>query len=589
MANLLQYNNKSTIIDRLVLQLFETVYADYEAGTIQTETELYYRLKEAVQTLCATLYKPNFNYRPAGLTPASAEYNQMMEEVLLDLNYLITDCQSLNTSLTKSFTEQEQRRTAYSAEIRYISQKISKLKEKMSPTLMNEFIIETNSFTSSGNSTTEQDKAYVNQSDGVLMLPYSQNLSYNSQLTVSILDGSTGIPGNTHVADQLSGQLYFDGESNLHLDLTEIIDGNEDTWFEYEIFKVSDSVYQACHGYGFNYEEGFSWITDDNGLTLKLQLTLKVPQYCNWLSVNPYVADQKGIKASYLTRCYVSDGASQIQDLTTVHLLDETVVLTFKPQLVSTLTLVFDQQHYYQVQVGHQAYFKLNAMNFNVLNSLDTENSRRHNGPLPSIQYLGLTYNPKTKTYVQPSHAYGEAGLKGEELIKKNLFQAQPDEAQAKSKLELIPAFRYSIGIKQLRLAYYEFNERGEYISDAFTTRAPITRIALETHDFVPDTKETKLIQYFINLNEGETWYPIVPISRSYEGICQYEINNSNLDRYLRPNRKSQSQGFVTSFEEIKTVRLKIILTRSSSEEQPTPMVYDYRLKLTTDGDDFDY
>ena len=591
MSNYLQYTNKSTLIDQLVLQMFSEIQTDFNNGEIKTEKELFYRLKEAIQRLQATLSRPNFKPRMADVLPILEDYHQMIDEILIDTHYLLSDCESINQSLLQSTTEQEEKRTMYVNELRYLTQKINKLKEKLTPTLSSQYYVVSNSFLEDkrGQTSNKNTLAYINQSNGVLMLPFTTSVSFNDQLTVEVLDGSNGVPGNTHMADYLNGELYYDGQTNLHLDLRDMIDGNADTWFEYEGFKVSDSVYQRCDGYGFNYEEGLSWLIEEDGLTLRLQLKLETPQFCNWLSLTPYLAEQKGVKAAYLTRCFLSDELGNNQEITQAQFFDETLVLTFNPQDISMIILEFDQQYQYGVQVGHHAYFKTNASNYNAFDSLNVETARRYNGPLPSVQHLGLAFEPKTKSFLHPT-TERRSHLSNEELVKKSLFQAMPDLEQAKSQLELIDAYRYSIGIKDINLAYYNFQNEGEYISEVFETKDPITSVTLEADDFIPThIGEGDGIQYFLNFNEGDQWYPIVPVSRSYQGVCQYEINNGNLDRYLRPSQKSQAQGILTLFETIQRVQLKIVLSKPEDAEIQTPMVYDYRLKITTDGDYFDY
>lgn len=591
MSNYLQYTNKSTLIDQLVLQMFSDIQTDFNNGEIKTEKELFYRLKEAIQRLQSTLSRPNFKPRLADKLPILEDYHEMIEEILIDTQYLLSDCVSINQSLLQSSAEQEEKRTMYVNELRYLTQKINKLKEKLTPTLSRDYYVVSNSFLEDkrGQTSNKNTLAYINQSNGVLMLPFTTSISFNNQLTVEVLEGSNGVPGNTHVADFLNGELYYDGQTNLHLDLRDMIDGNADTWFEYEGFKVSDTIYQRCDGYGFGYEEGLSWLIEEDGLLLRLSLKLETPQFCNWLSLTPYLAEQKGVKASYLTRCFLSDELGNNQEITQAQFFDETLVLTFNPQDISMIILEFDQQYQYGVQVGHQAYFKTNASNYNAFDSLNVETARRYNGPVPSVQHLGLAFEPKTKRFLHPT-TKRLSHLSNEEWVKKSLFQTMPDLEQAKSQLELIDAYRYSIGIKDINLAYFNFQNEGEYISEVFETKDPMTSVTLEADDFIPTHMgEGYGIQYFLNFNEGDQWYPIVPVSRSYQGICQYEINNGNLDRYLRPSQKSQAQGILTLFEAIQRVQLKIVLSKPEDAKIQTPMVYDYRLKITTDGDYFDY
>ena len=102
MSNYLQYTNKSTLIDQLVLQMFAEIQADYDNGDIKSEKELFYRLKEAIQQLQATLSRPNFKPRYADMLPILEDYHEMIDEILVDTRYLLSDCESINQSLTQA-------------------------------------------------------------------------------------------------------------------------------------------------------------------------------------------------------------------------------------------------------------------------------------------------------------------------------------------------------------------------------------------------------------------------------------------------------------------------------------------------------
>ena len=99
MSNILQYVSKSTVVDQLTADLIQNIYRQYEAGEIQTETELRYQLDLALQEALRRLHQPNYSYIPAYSTPVSSDYNQMVETALQDLKYLLSDCEQLSSSL----------------------------------------------------------------------------------------------------------------------------------------------------------------------------------------------------------------------------------------------------------------------------------------------------------------------------------------------------------------------------------------------------------------------------------------------------------------------------------------------------------
>ena len=592
MSNILQYVSKSTVVDQLTADLIQNIYRQYEAGEIQTETELRYQLDLALQEALRRLHQPNYSYIPAYSTPVSSDYNQMVETALQDLKYLLSDCEQLSSSLKHTFDESELMRQMFDSEIRYINQQLIDMKEKLSKESMKNRMVFTESFSSDeyvDNSQTDLAAA-INKTNGLLTLKPMSSQSFMGEAVIEILPGSTGLPGNTHVADMIGSNIVFDGNSEPHLDLNAAIDETSDTWFEYEIFNVSDDVMDQCSHHGFHYKEGLSWVTDDQQLTLKLKISFPTRPVANWVTLAPFISERKGIKAGQVLSCLISDGSSQIQEDKRPRKFDSDLVYTFEPQVVDHIIIEIQQLHSYPVQVGHLYYLKSNQSNSGYFSNGDKGLSKRTNGDMPSVQNLGLFYDPLTRSYTQPKSNAENLHLISVEETKANLFNPPASDQTKIAGLELIDAQRYSIGIRNISLAYYTFDETSQYVSSEFTSEKAITGVSLEATESLPKALSDQVdqaIRYDISIDQGATWHSITPRHRAFGKKCRYDINSGDIMRYFS-KKASTNSGVLTSFEDVHGVRVRITLNRLSEATHQTPIVSEYKLKFTVGEDTLD-
>lgn len=592
MSNILQYVSKSTVIDQLTADLIQNIYRQYEAGEIQTETELHYQLDLALQEALSRLHQPNYSHIPAYSTPVSSDYNQMIETARRDLKFLLSDCEQLSSSLRHTFDESELMRQTFDAEIRYINQQLIDMKEKLSKESMRNRMVFTESFSSDeyvDHSRTDLAAA-IHKTNGLLTLKPVSSQSFMGEAVIEILPGSTGLPGNTHMADMIGSHMVFDGNSEPHLDLRAAIDETSDTWFEYEIFNVSDDVMDRCSHHGFHYKEGLSWVTDEQQLTLKLKISFPTRPVANWVTLTPFISERKGIKAGQVLSCLISDGSSQIQEDKRPRKFDSDLVYTFEPQVVDHLIVEIQQLHAYPVQVGHRYYLKSNASNSGYFSNGNKELSKRTNGAMPSVQNLGLFYDPLTRTYTQPKSNAENLHLVSIEETKANLFNPPASDQMKIAGLELIEAQRYSIGIRNISLAHYTFDETSEYVSSEFTSEKAITGISLEATEHLPkewSDQVDQAIQYDISIDQGATWHPITPRHRAFGKKCRYDVNSGDIMRYFS-KRASINSGVLTSFEDVHSVRVRITLKRLLEMTHQTPIVSEYKLKFIVGEDTLD-
>ena len=590
MGNLLQYTDKSSTIDNKLNSLLSQINYDYNNGNIRTETEYYYRIKNMLSEFYNSLTKPTFKYRPAVSTPMSDEYNSMIKESCSDMEYIIKDCEALENLVSQSFINAELGRNMMLNEIAYLSKKISTIGESITKNQPVGTVVFTELFNNiemAGNINASKS-CHVNTADGILTLrPTSKNTASISKIKIDE-EFSNGFPGNTHCVDTLNSEMHFIGQEGLRLSPNAIIDGTKDTWFEYELFEITDNTRKDCNSMGFEFDEGVSWVSEDGLLRLKIIAYLDSSVNCSWISMNPYISDVKGVRACFLEKCEVVTSNNNVYRITDAIAFEDTLIFPFPPQEVERIELTFVQSSKYLTKVGHFYYTSADTSNMSIFQDYDySDVFARVDGKKPSVSLLGCKYDPTTKWITYPD---SETEFAEQDYIKDNLFTLPESTIDKKANQEIIEAYRYMIGIRELSISSCSFSEYGEYVSNIFTTDDVITSIVLESEEYIPGDNP-EILRYFISLNGGLTWHQIYPIHRAYQGIYKYYVNNDSIENMLAFDSTQKKSKNLSIVGECKSIQLKIEMDRPSIENEiySTPIVYNYKLKLTTGGETIEY
>lgn len=577
----MQLINKTKTIDEKSAAIFNKVIGEYNHGEIKSETELLYKLFNALKDFYASIGRPTFKYRVARGTPVSGDYNSMIEESIADIRSLIEDANNMNGVLEQSFNEIELDRKMLQNRIKYIYRLLSKLKVAVQNNRNGQLF--SDSFINTKNMDTSiisGSPASINVTEGVLTLNKIESNDYSNTCTVEILPTSNGFPGNTHIVDTLDGDMKFAGEDNMHINLGDIIDGNNDTWFEYEIFNVDNNVYETTLGLGFNYKENVEWITDESILRLGVRLTLKNPKQCNWLSLNPFIPEHKGAASCVIKNIVISDGKGTIQNITNgKRVFDGDIIYIFQSQICKTVTIEFEQTIPYIANVGHFYFNEVTSSN--ELYYEDSAIAGRVDGPVPSIEALGLKYDSRAKAVIHPN-TIDAVSFINEANTKKELFNLPVDSKTIKGFKEYIYAYRYQIGLKGINISSCKFGSTSEYTSISYVSDKLINSISIDSSELIPSSYSNgEWIKYYISVDEGKTWYNIVPTFKAHTGKSVYYIN-SKTPIELRHS----SNGYIETSYDVYNVRLKIELSRPTTEgfEYTTPIVYGYNIKTITGG-----
>lgn len=605
MGNLLQYTNKSETIDKKLAALLAQIQYDYNNGLIRTETEYYYRIKMMLSEFYKSLTRPTFRFRPAVSTPMSDEYNAMITESYNDMEFIIKDCEALGNLVSQSFIDAQLGRTMLANEVTYLSKKVSTIAQSVAKNQRPGTVIFTELFNDTDNTGNPESTSglYVDTDNGILTL---RRLSAHRNKIASISidpEFSNGFPGNTHCVDTLNSELHFIGQEGLHNDITDIIDRNDDSWFEFELFSITDEVRQSCNSFGFEYDEGVSWVNNDDILHLKLIVKPANITTCSWVAISPYLSDVKGVKDCILEKCEIVTASNNVHCVATNRPFEDTLVFPFPPQEIKQIEFTFAQPSKYKTKVGHFYFTAADTTNMSIFQDYDySDQYARIDGPKPSVSLLGCKYNPTTKWIEYPTE---ETEYQSNQYTKSGLFKMPASAVDRKSNQEMIDAYRYMIGIRGIQVSSCTFQKEGQYVSKAFTTDDVITSISLEADEYIPGN-DPEILQYAITLDGGITWHKIYPIHRAYQGIYRYYVNNDTMDNMLARDTKDKRSRNLTVVGEPRSVRLKIFMKRpldvstdtkskvkdlaiENTKEYATPIVYQYKLRVTTGGETIEY
>lgn len=571
--NILQFLNKSDTINTKANIIYNKVSSDYNNKLIKTKVEQYYILWNSLKELYDNVGKPMLVLRKAKSTPLSDDYNNMMNEAKNDLKFLYTDCMNLDDALENSYSDIQTTRSIYNNEVNYIQYRLKDLKQKVDEisssiiTFSDNFIDNTN-FDSSA---VDGPTALVNKENNILTLPAYSFGNFNKNTLIDIMKGSNGFPGNTHATTVINGQNYFEGEENLHIDLSEITDSNDDTWFEYELYNVDHNTYTKCNGYGFKYKEGLSWI-NDKPLTLMLNLRNTTPSICSYINIKPYIVNDNGYVPCILKKIRIYNGNDNVIELSINQIFNDTKSFMFQPMNVTNIVLELVQNSSYRNKIGHFYYIDLAASNNTFMNNYNNE-YRRINGDNPSVELLGMKYDPNTKNLTNEKNYTNSSISKviDSYSIKKQLFTLNEDNLECN--FEILNGNRKCIGIRSFNIGNATYTQIGTYISKNFTCNNIIQSIALESNEYIPNEFGVgEWIKYEISIDDGAKWFPIVPKHKAYMPLSSVSIDkpfykyevNSDTPRELR----SGITGYIDTPFDINTVRLRITLTKPEDKDK---------------------
>ena len=269
---------------------------------------------------------------------------------------------------------------------------------------------------------------------------------------------------------------------------------------------------------------------------------------------------------------------------------DDTKILMFPAKPVQRIELTLIQNSWYNTKVGHYYYSKVNTKSMSIFQDYDTTDIySRVEGEQPSVNLLGVKYNPSTQ-WIE----YGNSNTEypTDTYVKDKLFTLPSSTIELKAGQEIIDAYRYMIGIRNVYVKSYNFSEYGEYISNKYTTEECITAISLEAQEYIPGD-DPDILKYYLTFDGGVNWHQIYPMHRAYEGIYRYTINTDTIANLMTTdNSKIKKSKNLNLLLDAYSFQLKITMERPKNVPNPensTPVVYQYKLIVETGGENIEY
>lgn len=353
-----------------------------------------------------------------------------------------------------------------------------------------------------------------------------------------VVTSGNGLPGNTHQVYPDSG--IYCGAEDAHLDLGAIVDGNVNTWFEYERL----SALTGAQYFSTRYLEGCPWLTERREpLELALKVRLDRRQIINWVTAEPFLPAERGYIPPYLDLLF-DDGRGRKQEVNYGQLTQATFIPT-APQQVRTVTLFLRQPVPYSVTIG-------------------VPESKLQ------LRELGLDYDAANRVIKQPVWRSDETPQDWSEL-RQRLAEAATHTA---------PALRYQVGLRGIQMGAYRYNAAASYVSYPYVVSGEIAAVRLDVNvSSGALLAGQSSVRAFLSVDDGASWLPVrIPGSGGNEPVA-YAFGQYVPEAVRQPNTAYLGSLRPTAVR----VRLDLARPDTGQDYEPyvSPVVSEYTLEVS--------
>lgn len=583
MANPLQIKTRIEVVKERMASILRKLATEYNSGVIKSPAELHHRVYRELEAFYNSIGKNTFKPIKAWGPPYSDDHNTMVRQLRDDFLTLYQEVIYMTDDLKKNFEQVELERQSFLARLSKIESLVKNIdlniREADYTVVFRDNFVDYEHYRKDA---TELPAANLSADEGLLTLARVDSERFNEYATITIIEGN-GFPGNTHIVRSVGDTLKFEGQEELHINLADILDGNTDTWFEYELFELTDRTRQITQGMDFEYKEAIEWITSEReGLRCVFQIDLPKPKTMNWLSLSPFIPSDKGSSPAIIEKIMVTDEKGNVSSMGFGESFDGSKGYLFPRQKCRTITIYLRQPVAYETTVGHFYFKQVNKNDVTAISQRTEQDGIRIHGPVPSVKNLGVTYDTGKQQILYPVAAYGDK-IKDEDEKKRNLFDIPATPSNVQAGLEQVSAYRYVIGLRDVLLASYMFEPESEYVSEPFYSSTPIKAIELDVDVDIPAQfpQDQDWLEYYISVDDGQNWHRIYPRNvYKAQAKTKYLFNSG-----MQKSGRIDEIGYIESLTEIHQVQLKIILKRPEDikdAEYYTPIVYGYELHALT-------
>lgn len=593
-----KYRKNNIAFNQRLKEVVSKLKREFNNGKIKTETEYAYNVKQSIIDFYNKLGKPSFELHKASDVPSLPHYVSMMTSAKADMMTILTGCDAIGESLYSSENEMNDAINTLTKRTNGVLVDVSNLEKKIKSLRNAKDVVFADTFTTDLNQyrdTSDKYTTFADTTNGILTLKQTQNQKVSESFNVEILNSSNGFPGNTHevyysLSNLMNNNIRYKGESDPNINLKSILKDNSDnSWFEFEMFRLDDSIIDKTSMIGFIYKEDVSWITKDEVLKLNLRLYSKAPVKCNFLKISSIPKLNSNISSPIVKNIIISDEIAEVQKIKLDSELTEDIIVTFSTQLVKSITIEIEQKDGYLTDVCRQFALNIDPTRIPYFVSNDFKDYIQMEQPrenMSSIEILGLKYNQKTSTIEYPNTEDSNNFI-NQEYIKSQLFYNNRMSNKYKIQSEVVKATRHFIGIKNIDIRAKRFLDTGIYISSSFLSLEPIRTITFNSDDFIPDKFKNYLkenerfdeyIKYYISFDEGSKWYSINPRHKAHIGACTLIINSNSMI-----SNRNRNILYIDMLSEPYSFIIKIELKRPDGLIDESPIVYGYNLEISSE------
>lgn len=570
------------IIKDEMMTLLKRLSTDYhKADVLTTEAQFLNKVFHELNDFYKSIGSPTLQVIEAWGPPYSEDHNLMIQQSLQDLTHLVLDIESIIKEVDEINQQVTLEEEAYKKRLRDIENHIDKVASELQ-TYDDLYVFQDHFGTMKFfNVEGSNVPASISTAEQLLTLRKVKEESFNEYAKIRILKGN-GFPGNSKIAYSTGEDIVFEGENRLRTNLAEVLDGNIDTWFEFEHFSLTELTIDNAENKGFEYEETLQWATrTDEPLRLVVQLEFEKERLMNWVSILPHIPYTKGSVGAVIEKVVVEDSAGRFIGHGFEEKFDIQKAYMIGDVLCKRITFYLRQEIPYQTTIGHPYFIKMPGNETTVMDIEELQDGVRVHGLYPSIENLEVSYDKGTQDVVYPTFKYGDT-IENEEDKKERLFNMPSVSSTGEpvvSGMEVLTAKRFAIGIKDIHVNQNTFSERAEYVSYPFVLDRPAREISLSAIHQIPEVfGDGTWVKYYISVDSGHTWNQIYDqISDISDAKIKYFVNTST-----SASSRTDEFGYLETGEDVMEVLVKIEITRPSGStmDKYTPIVHGYELQV---------
>ena len=586
---------KTTVFDSHLDLISKRVNESISDST--TQEELYVNLYNNLSNIYTNAYAPMMVRRYLSGRPDIDSFNDTIEEAVTDIVTIGTEHMALAENLRSNFNDRQNQKNSMLARLTLLNNTVDDALFINGQLPSNNMM----AFRDSFNNTDLIDLAIsdgmpseISTKEGISRLNVSDVTNLSENLTVSKLEGR-GEYGNAHLVqintgDKVTPVVYKDP---LGSDTAALFDNDPSTYLEYAMVGLKEADMKNSK----YYDMAWAVAAQTDALKMRLVLTLIDAQVINMIDLVPFFNVGQTPRLTVISIRSSLDG-SDYQPLFTgpivvnpnLNILPDTYVaknlylegtsaklagsgvFVIPPTEVKFIEIMIEQSQSYQSQIGH-TYYKQSPLN--------TDEGTK------SDNWLVIRSADVTQDIIDADPGRFSIPVGSDSII-------------IEKGIEVLDGWRYSIGIKDIGIYKFTYQENSELTSIKYTTGDPIkklgkaiSKIYLESDELIPPEFQDKVatrnsyITYFISFDDQE-WIPISPIHRmpfAAEVLPSKLIEIDPIRTSINSAVNASKYSYIST-SPIYGFRLKAVFKRPAGVDDNdeikyfSPILEEYRVKV---------